>query len=175
MVIITGTGRSGTSLLMLILHRCGVYTALSEDDYDRGINAGMELPLKEIDKRFVEVVKSPEYSDALDALVRMVQIDHIIVPMRNLHHVVTSRAENDRLVGVTEADQQRSYLLERHYAMCRQIAALNIPFTLIDFNRMTTDCDYLYSKISPVFPKISAARFRTAYYSLLDKSLIHYS
>lgn len=174
MIVVTGTGRAGTSLLMLILSNCGVNTGVDEGDFKEDINAGMELEFNECNVRAFDVIKSPELSGAIDELVRLTEIKHVIIPMRDIDKVVKSRIDNNLLVETTKPGNQKYFLLKRHYELIYKLSKYSIPFTLIDYDKMIESYEYLWNKIKDVFPEITESRFRKEYTLLVDKSLNHY-
>lgn len=97
-LLITGTGRSGTSFLVRWLDALGMETHFSRfGDYaawDDEANAGAEnLPLPALDAEMPYVVKSPWVSEFVDQLLAdpAIALDGVIVPMRNLMDVAASR------------------------------------------------------------------------------------
>jgi hypothetical protein len=101
-VIITGTGRAGTTLLVQLLTELGMDTGFhsSHEGIYENCNAGMETDLRQDNASYI--VKSPWICDYLEDLLRigMVHIDHAIIPMRDLF----SAAESRRLVSAKSPD-----------------------------------------------------------------------
>lgn len=98
-LLITGTGRSGTSFLVRWLDALGLETHFSRfGDYaswDDEANAGAEnLPLPVLDADMPYVVKSPWASEFVEQLLAdpAIALDAVIVPMRDLMDVAASRA-----------------------------------------------------------------------------------
>lgn len=97
-LLITGTGRSGTSFLVRWLDALGLETHFSRfgeyASWDDEANAGAEnLPLPELDPDMPYVVKSPWVSEFMDQLLADpgIALDAVIVPMRDLMDVAASR------------------------------------------------------------------------------------
>jgi hypothetical protein len=94
-LIIAGTGRAGTSLLVKILNACGLETELNRGNgyfWDDRANAGIEtLPLAGQEHPYV--IKSPWTYQFLDELLsrKDVRIDGLIVPVRDLREAAASR------------------------------------------------------------------------------------
>src|SRR5438128_8312469 len=94
-LLIAGTGRAGTSLLVKILSACGLDTELNRAKgplWYEPANAGIEsLPLADADQPYV--LKSPWTYQFLDELLcrKDVRIDGLIVPIRDLREAAASR------------------------------------------------------------------------------------
>ena len=95
-LLIAGTGRAGTSLLVRILHACGLDTEISRHDgavfWDNHANAGIEnIPVVGEDHPYV--VKSPfSYQFIRELLARPdIKLDGVLIPVRDLDEAVASR------------------------------------------------------------------------------------
>lgn len=95
-LLIAGTGRAGTSLLVRILHACGLDTEISRRDgavfWDDHANAGIEnIPIVGADHPYV--VKSPfSYQFIRELLARPdINLDGVLIPVRDLDEAVASR------------------------------------------------------------------------------------
>lgn len=95
-LLIAGTGRAGTSLLVRILHACGLDTEISRRGdavfWDHHANAGIEnIPIVGDDHPYV--VKSPySYQFIRELLARTdIKLDGVLIPVRNLDEAVASR------------------------------------------------------------------------------------
>ena len=95
-LIIGGTGRAGTSLLVKYLTECGLETHISRNEkayWDENAMAGLEdLPLAGSDSPYV--VKTPWLFECVDDLVKRkdIAIDAVIIPVRDLVEAVASRS-----------------------------------------------------------------------------------
>ena len=95
-LIIGGTGRSGTSLLVKYLTERGLETHISLNpnfSWDEKAEAGLEdLPLLESGRPYV--IKSPWLFECVDALVQRkdITVDAVIMPVRNLVEAAVSRS-----------------------------------------------------------------------------------
>ena len=94
-VVITGTGRSGTTFLMELLTHLGLDTGFSAAETsglkDAVAHAGLERNIDDADCPYI--IKNPGFCDqAKEVLQRNdIVIDHIVVPMRDLHAAAESR------------------------------------------------------------------------------------
>ncbi|MBX9589899.1 MAG: hypothetical protein K2X43_11375 [Hyphomonadaceae bacterium] len=95
-ILIAGTGRAGTSLLVRILDACGLETELSRRGdavfWDEHANAGIEnIPILGEDHPYV--VKSPfSYQFMRELLARAdIGLDGVLIPVRDLDEAAASR------------------------------------------------------------------------------------
>jgi len=188
-VIISGTGRAGTTFLVQLLTALGLDTGFP--DPESGIyancNAGMELDLRQPEAPYI--VKSPYICDYLDEVMRSgrVVIDHAIVPMRDLFAAAESRRDvssrsnlpvlPDRVAGglwnTTRPDDQEAVLTQQFYKLFIALAEHDIPVTLLHFPRLATDADYLYGKLSFLLSNMPRGAFLRSFGSVSKPDLIH--
>lgn len=162
-VIISGTGRAGTSFLVQLLTELKLdtgYTDTSTEFYP-GCRAGLEKDIR--DPAAPYIIKSPWLCDYLGEVLAQgeVAIDHAIIPMRDLFSAAESRrfvvreageVENPDLVRgglwhTKEPLAQESILTLQLYKLMETLSSYDIPLTLLSFPRLATDPEYLYKKI----------------------------
>src|SRR5688500_11696675 len=95
-VIISGTGRAGTTFLVQLLTRLGLETGVGSaavTGVDPTANAGLECDIRRGDAPYV--VKAPHLCDTLDGVLAdgQVVVDHALVPVRDLHAAAESRRD----------------------------------------------------------------------------------
>jgi hypothetical protein len=187
-LIITGTGRAGTTLLVQLMTTLGMNTGF--EDTSSGVfahcQAGMERDLRDPDCPYV--VKDPRLCYRLDAILRdgIAAIDHAIVPVRDLYSAAESRRAVSAKAGVRGADavagglwltsapdEQEAVLAAQFYRLMDTLTRYDVPTTLLQFPRFVSDPDYLFRKLSPVLPDIGAVRFRTAFNQVVRPDLVH--
>ena len=84
-VIITGTGRSGTTFLVDLLTNLGLETGFSIEEIaskkSRQARAGLEYDVRQDDSPFI--VKNPKFCDYAEEVFRRddIVIEHIFVPV----------------------------------------------------------------------------------------------
>jgi hypothetical protein len=190
-VVITGTGRAGTTLLMQILTRLGLdtgYTDIHEEIYDN-CNAGMERLLD--DPKAAYIVKSTHVFLQLERLLQSgrYRIDHAFIPIRNIDDAAASRIAVARnapqglegggkpvpggLYHCYHARGQKNALGRSLHKLLYTIASFDIPHTLLDFPRFARDARYLHNKLAPILGGISFPAFREAFREVVNLSLIH--
>jgi len=183
-LIITGTGRAGTTFLVRLLTALGQPTGYTEeswrDDYFAHCHAGLERDVT--DRNAPYIVKDPGLCVTLSGLLtrKEIVVDHAIVPIRELEAAANSRIRHGGaadeipggLVGTDRADQQARVLAERFHTLLHTLVSHDVPHTLLQFPRFVRDVDYAYEKLNPIFG-FNRATFATAFNRVADSSLVH--
>lgn len=187
-ILISGTGRAGTTFLLRLLGALGEDTGFSnpEKDMDPISLAGLEVDLLTVP--MPRVVKSPFACEKLAVALekRLYRVEHCLVPMRDLYSAAESRRRISRLHGKSGAnqvpggiwdaetpEQQENELAHKFYHLMLTLARYNIPLTLLDFPRLVNDSEYLWTCLSPVFPKIGKSDFSSAFKDLVRPEWVH--
>lgn len=192
--VIAGTGRAGTSFLVRFLEACGLDVGSRNGWSDRA-RAGMEHFL--LDAQTPYVVKDPwlfTYCHEVDPAD--IEIDALIVPVRELMAAATSRVFQERIAHVERGWHRRPatdvsasaiagviYSLEPldqarilavgfyrlvHWAMTREV-----PLYLLEFPRLVDDRDYLVSSLWPwLQTHCTLEQARTAFDLIADPSAV---
>ena len=198
-VIITGTGRAGTTFLVQLLTALGLETGfkdLHEGVYEN-CNAGMERDL--IDPASPYIVKNPSLCDNLAQILQPGEfiIDHAFIPVRNLEAATQSRiqvftrakpkgrclrlllkvskhkAVPGGLIDTDNPDEQQDILTRKLYNLIDTITTYDIPHTFLHFPRIIKDEQYLYKKLTPILGGIDYSGFLKAYYYIAKPELVH--
>jgi hypothetical protein len=183
-VIIAGTGRAGTTLLVQILTDLGLDTGFAADaPIDARAAAGLELPAAA--RNSPRIVKSPHLSRWLAGLLDAgrIEVEHVIIPIRDLDIAAASRVRLARygadlhtwggLFGTTRATRQREALALIEYELLYTIARHDLAHTLLEFPRFANDWEYAYAKLGFLDPTIPADRWRVAVQARVRPDLIH--
>jgi hypothetical protein len=183
-VLITGTGRAGTTLLVQVLTDLGLDTGFAPDaPIDERARAGLESAV--VDPAGPRIVKSPGVVRRLGTLLDtgQAEIEHVIIPMRDLDVAAASRVRLTHygadlrtfggLVGTRRATQQREALAVMQYELMFTIARHDLPCTFLVFPRFTTDWEYTADKLGFLAPDLPATRWRDALASRVRPELIH--
>lgn len=183
-IVITGTGRAGTTLLVQILTDLGLDTGFSPDaPIDERTNAGLEWRVDAPDAP--RIVKSPNLSRRLGALLASgaVEIEHVIIPMRDLDVAAASRVRvtgygsnlhrPGGLFGTAKATRQREALALLFYQLMDAVSEYDLPHTLLRFPRFASDWEYTYGALSFLDPSIPPERWQTVIEARVDPDLIH--
>ena len=176
-MLIAGTGRTGTSFLMQLLTNLGLDTGFKKGvQLEQGCNAGLESHLSNINK-WNYIVKNPRFSLVLNKINADIDIEHIIIPIRDYRKVAESRERNGKKNGgFWMAEDYDNQILANAYltqTLIEDIATFNIPHTFIWFDNMITSVDYLYDKISNIF-NIDKSDFVKEYNEIIDIKKVNF-
>ena len=185
-LIISGTGRAGTTFLVQLLTELGLDTGFKDafSDVHASCNAGMEWNLRREDAPYV--VKSPELCEYLDEVLKTgdVVIDHAIVPVRDLYEAAESRRQVSRAAGgkrgakgglwLTKNPQAQEAVLAKQFCnLVRTLVEHEVPTIFLDFPRLVKDSEYLYAKLKPALPGVGYDAFCRAFQKLSNPKLVH--
>jgi hypothetical protein len=182
-IIIAGTGRAGTTLLVQILTDLGLDTGfVPHSAINARSRAGLESRVDETSHR---IVKDPGLSLHLGRLIEegQVSIEHVIVPVRDLDIAAASRIRATRygmeptarggLFGTRRATNQKEALALLFYQLFDTITRYDLPHTLLRFPRFAQDWQYTYEKLRFLDPFIERERWEEAIGLRADPDLIH--
>jgi hypothetical protein len=190
-VIISGTGRAGTTFLVQLLGRLGLETGVGSGvvtGVDPTANAGLECDIRRGDAPYV--VKAPHLCGTLDAVLAGgdVVVDHALVPVRDLYGAAESRRDVLRrsnsqlppqllaggLFGTDDPAAQEAALATRLYQLIHTLAKHDVPTTLLYFPRLVEDPEYLFGKLRLVLPTgMEYAVFVDAFREVSKPELVH--
>lgn len=185
-IVITGTGRAGTTLLVELLAHLGLETGFKINEMprlkDQIGRAGLEHDIRQENCPFV--VKSPWFCDYADEIIYRsdIVIEHIFVPIRNLHAAAESRryvtnagSPNGGLWHTDSSNQgdQERVLLMQLYKLMLAVSDTEIPVTLLRYPRLTRDETYLFNKLQPAIPNIELIDFQQIFASVVRSEYVH--
>ncbi|MEI6884485.1 MAG: hypothetical protein WCO02_08350 [Bacteroidota bacterium] len=192
-VIISGTGRAGTTFLVKLLSNLGLETSFSQANFESNIDlksmAGLELDIRETGAPYI--VKSPWICDYIDELLNndQLKIDYAFIPLRDIHEAAKSRimisANRDKvkyikpsdapggLWGTDNPDEQEYILHVKLLKLLLSLSARNIPVVFIHFPKMTLDPSYLYKKLMPILKEIEFQKFEEVFNSTVRREHVH--
>ena len=168
-VVIAGTGRAGTTLLVQVLTDLGLDTG-----FKPGIQANSEaragLEKNILAANAPRIVKSPRLSTDLGPLLDRgeVAVEHLVIPVRDLDVAAASRvraasygrslnAQGGMLWGTKRPTAQRQALAEVLAELLVTAARHDIPTTLLYFPRFASDPEYLHRKLCAFEPDLALA------------------
>lgn len=188
-VVITGTGRSGTSFLVQLLTRLGLDTGFSVEELDGKLDAigraGLESNIR--DEHAAYVVKSPNISNYIEEILEnpQIKLDLVIIPVRDITEAANSRVKvskdnlsNKGLFGqifgskrghaggmmkTSDPEKQQFVLLKSLSHLLVECAKHDQPIALIHYPRLMDDASYLYSKLQPILGGITEEVFAAAH------------
>jgi hypothetical protein len=187
-VVITGTGRAGTTFLIQLLTHLGLDTGFDVDTIDLSpiARAGLETDIRDSNAPYI--VKSPFLCDlAEEVLASSVRIEHAIIPVRQVDSAGASRAYVQRLStgnadgrsvpgGLWDTDKaadQVGLLRLKFTSLIEVLVRHDIPMTFLWFPRLVRDPDYLYAKLNFLLGDIDLGLFRKMFDQLVRPEWIH--
>lgn len=175
-ILITGTGRCGTTFLLRLLTLLGLETGYTPETMEKftygNCNAGMERPIS----HKVLIVKNPTLITTLPAQLNSFRL-HVILPLRNFDEAAKSRErigvkKPGGLWDATNAEEQ----VEKYEGwVCKALVDIvqhDIPHTFLDFNRMIVSPKYLYRALEWLMVRFEVPydRFVVAWEKASEKS-----
>ncbi len=183
-IIITGTGRAGTTLLVELLTELGLDTGFAGlargQGYYEHCNAGLEHDIESPGAPYI--VKNPELCETLpDVLARgLVTIDFAVIPVRQLDSAAASRVRvggtgstPGGLRGTGDPSKQKAVLAENFYQLVETLTSHDIPHAFLQFPRFAHDARYAFEKLRPVLGSITYAQFESGFAKVAKPELIH--
>jgi hypothetical protein len=184
-VIITGTGRAGTTFLVQLLTELGLDTGYTRQnwsrDYYEHCDAGLEFDVFAKDAPYI--VKNPDFCGTLPALLATgrFKVDHVLVPVRELDAVAQSRIRvggangnvPGGLVGTADPAAQKGVMAESFHRLMYTLTENDIPHTLLHFPRIVRDPEYTFSKLRFLAPEIDGSAFHAAFQKVARPKLVH--
>jgi len=164
MIVITGTGRAGTTFLVSLFTLLGFDTGFTKEQViqmnsgwkpDFGPRAGLEREWQ----LGLDVVKSPSFCYCIDAILEKVKVDCVLVPIRDLTKAAQSRVVNQEraktstpvtggfIKGAKDLESQKQVLLEMIYKLCLSSSPFLVPLIFLKYPKLIVDPDYLYTKL----------------------------
>lgn len=190
-VIISGTGRAGTTFLVQLLTELRLDTGFDSPKAAifENCNAGMEQDIRLPGAPYI--VKDPWLCERLDEILteQDLVIDHAFVPVRDLYAAAESRRDvmrrNPELIPLgdvpgglwltSDPGMQESVLTVRLYRLIYTLAKRSIPVTFLHFPRLVQDPDYLFTRLQPLLqgPGVDRAAFAQAFERVARPELVH--
>lgn len=187
-LLISGTGRAGTTFLVQLLTQLGFDTgfANASEDIHAGCNAGMEWQVDDIARRKAPyVVKSPALCEHIEEVLQTpgVVIDCMIIPMRDLYSAAESRRTNARNAKSRKAPgalwltknprKQEAALAVYFHHLVHALVKHNVPMIWLHFPRLVKDPAYLYAQLQPVLNGKDFSTFEQAFRAVSRPELVH--
>jgi hypothetical protein len=152
-VLITGTGRCGTTFLIKLFSFLGFDTGYNRDNYNLDIstncNSGMERNYE--DNYYI--LKNPMFLCYIEKIIKdkSITIKNVIIPIRDLNNSAKSRLKHgNQNGGLWFADDELSQINFYKDILTNYIfisTKYDINTTFIDFDRMINDKTYLFYKL----------------------------
>lgn len=200
-VVITGTGRTGTSFLVELLTHLGLETGFAPEDLARHksaiARAGFEHDIRSADAPFI--VKSPWFCDYCDEILRRddIAIDHVYIPMRDstaaaesrrfvtrqttatfpiwkrMKHLLAKQSVAGGIWHTKNSSQQEDVLLGQVYKLVLALSRTMVPVTLLQYPLIVNDSIYLFEKLQPILGPMTYSEFESTHSKVARKDLVH--
>jgi hypothetical protein len=164
-VYVTGTGRSGTTFLMVLFTYLGLDTGYTPDTIQiyKSCSAGMERNYSDVPY----IIKDPNIILKIDEIVREFNIDHVFIPVRDYDDAAVSRVNlrggPGGLWHAGNFEEQRLFYFKIMAEYLFFMTKYDIPTTFISFERMVSSPEYLYDKLGFVLGGVGFDEFKVAY------------
>ena len=155
-IVITGTGRCGTSFLMHLFTALGFNTGYTLYECEQhlaqsGCNGGIEHSTGTERFEKADIVKNPEWF--YNPKILDFDIDYLIVPVRKLKDVALSRESigmgkyGGFWQGALNAEDQMIIDAIGFYKFMEFVIEKDLKVIFLDFPRITKDADYIFNKV----------------------------
>ena len=177
-ILISGTGRCGTTFLIIIFSFLEFDTGFTKENYHNFIytktnNTGMES--HHTIKHYI--IKSPHYLEFIKEVIRDVKIKMFIIPVRDYNLAAESRVKNKeyRNGGLWNAKNKEEQVLFYHKIISEYVLLMakhEIPTLFLDFDKMVSDKVYLFNKLNVILSEknISIEKFASVYDNASESS-----
>ena len=191
-VVISGTGRAGTTFLIQLLTALGCDTGYR--DIHSRVDANSKAGMEDFDLRSAEapyLVKSMLLIDYLHELLETKKcvIDHAFIPVRDLYSAAASRIRvsdaRDKdlypdstsvwggLWHTDDPNRQADRLTHQLYKLVHALSKYDIPYTFLYFPRIVNDPDYLFGKLKPVLKELDYDAFISTFKDVAKPEFVH--
>lgn len=180
-ILITGTGRCGTTFLIKLFSFLDFDTGYNRENYkeniDSNCNSGMERKYNED----FYILKNPNFMINIGFLLKkkLINIKYVIIPIRDFKESALSRIKNgnaDQIGGLLNAHDELSQIEFYKKMFSSYLHAMNkynINTIFIDFDKMVNDKQYLFDMLKIILDEkdISFETFSDTYdeVSLISK------
>lgn len=191
-IIIGGTGRAGTTLLMQIFTLLDLDTGFSKEHalnkIDKDSRGGLERSL--FDKNLPTFIKSPNFCHEIkEAIASGIEVKTAIIPVRSLEDAAESRIAISKVAAAKgknplrvagglwdckSSDEQESVLAINFYEFIESLIKSNIEIIFLDFPRFVLNPEYLYGKLKKLLDEyqITYVKFREIFELVVDPKMI---
>ena len=185
-IVITGTGRAGTSFLIQLMTNLGLDTGFDKDTIRSVLKtkgrAGLEYDIR--NEKCPYIVKSPWFCDYAPEVIQSSEIlvNHVFIPIRDLEAAAESRRYVTRL-GISKgglwhtnslkSGEQEQILLSQLYKLIFALSDSHTPITFIRYPSLTKDPLYLFEKLKPILKGITFDCFLDVFNETVRPELVH--
>lgn len=178
-ILITGSGRSGTTFLMHLLTECGLdtgYTGATLESATDKTNSGAEWPLQD-GIEFPTIIKSPGFCIHLPSTIKRFDwnVKHVFISIRKYESVVKHHLEGLEEKEKRVREQQLIQGVAYHIGfLMEHLVFLDIPYTFIQFPRSVEDGRYLYFQLEKILKDVPYWLFMQKHKEIADKTKVRF-
>jgi len=166
-ILISGTGRCGTTFLMILFTFLKMDTGFTITNFNNNIfkncNSGMEKLVNDPHK----IIKCPGFIEDIESIITKIAIEYMIIPIRDYTAAAASRASHGKEPGgLWGASNEKEQVAFFHGIMANYLRSMvkhNIPTIFLDFDKMVSNESYLYQQLKPVLGDVTPEQFHMAY------------
>lgn len=155
-ILITGTGRCGTTFLIKMFTFLNFNTGFTKYNYHHNISKNCNSGMEKIYTENYYILKNPNFILNIEHILQdpSIKIKKVIIPIRNFKDSAKSRVKHGNNDGglwnstneLTQINFYKHITSNYLYFM----AKYDIDTIFIDFDRMINDKQYLFNKLKPI-------------------------
>lgn len=188
-ILISGTGRAGTTLLVKYFTVLGFDTGFPSDATTLGTNTGLEL----VEEPRPYIIKSPLYATSIGSLLDRgaLAIKCCIVPVRRLSDAAESRRrvyqealpvggqqyamDQPGSITTNDPNNQETVLALGFYGLIEALVRHRVPLHFLYFPAFAESADELYMGLRSIFDEHGVSRNESdlAHRLVTDLRLVH--
>ncbi len=184
-IVITGTGRAGTSFLVKLFGRVGIDIGLEQSKmwFCESTKCGMEYDVRKSDAPYI--CKDPRFCDYAEEVVNRsdIKINYVLILMRDLYSAAESRRNVSKMfkdssygglwAATSDPQKQENVLLKKLYGLMLSLSNTDIPVIFINFPMLIDNSSYLYEKLRPIVGHIPFMTFKAIFDGLVRPEWVH--
>lgn len=197
-VLITGTGRSGTSFTMQVLTALGLPTGFESPGQNffptrmcgQEVTIPLDTPIERMGD-YPQIVKDPRFLNTLRSFLDAGTLDpvHVYVLIRDVSDAARSRVDRRMVWDPVENTEQPPFVAagsevqlhaqtDRLYAglgmLLETLALFEVSRTTVLFPRLALDADYFADSFAKLLAGVDRARVLDVHQQLAKPEAIHY-
>jgi hypothetical protein len=155
-ILITGTGRCGTTFLIKLFSFLEFDTGYNRENYIKSIFANCNSGMERKHNENYYILKNPCFISNIKNILEdvTIKIKLVIIPIRDFKLSAISRVKNDKKCGglwnandeITQIQYYKDIITNYIYYMTKY----DINTIFIDFDKMVSDKEYLFNKIKSI-------------------------
>lgn len=155
-ILITGTGRCGTTFLIKLFSFLDFNTGYNRDNYTFSISSNCNSGMEKNYKDDYYILKNPMFMMNIENIVKdtSIKIKNVIIPVRDMEISAKSRVKHGTLNGgLWNANDESSQIdfyknILTNYIFIATKYDINTIF--VDFDKMINDEIYLFNKLKSI-------------------------